>query len=215
MKPSTTQPATVAEPLPEAEPVVSADAVLYSEDFEGVEVGSIPDDFMVLEGEFAVREQGGNSVLHLPGQPLSTFSVLVGPSVTDNVAIRAKIHSGATRRRFNAFGVGLGGVAGVQVLLEPAKEKLTLSVEEAFVADVPAEWSPTSWTQFHLEVVKTAEEKWQIRGKVWPAEADEPAEWHITHDLAEEPLTGQPSLWGIPYAGKDIEFDDVEVRSLN
>ena len=54
-----------------------AEEVLYKADFEDIEIGEVPDDFLVLEGKFAVDEDQGNKILVLPGQPVGTFTTLM------------------------------------------------------------------------------------------------------------------------------------------
>src|SRR5437899_3303282 len=53
---------------------------LYENNFEKTEAGKVPEDFLVYEGAWAVREEGGNRFLELPGAPVDTFAVLFGPT---------------------------------------------------------------------------------------------------------------------------------------
>jgi len=43
---------------------------LFEEGFSSSKVGEVPETFMVLDGQFAVREEEGNRFLELPGAPL-------------------------------------------------------------------------------------------------------------------------------------------------
>src|SRR5438874_13641621 len=54
--------------------------VIYENNFEKAEVGKVPEDFLVLDGAFTVKEEGGNKFLELPGAPLDTFGLLFGPT---------------------------------------------------------------------------------------------------------------------------------------
>ena len=56
---------------------------LYENNFESAEVGKVPDDFLVLDGGFAVKSDGTNKFLELPGAPLDSFGVLFGPTEKD------------------------------------------------------------------------------------------------------------------------------------
>src|SRR6266849_6762105 len=49
---------------------------LYQNDFEQAEVGKAPDDFLILEGGFAVKLEAGNKFLELPAAPLDSFAAL-------------------------------------------------------------------------------------------------------------------------------------------
>ncbi|MEY5010229.1 MAG: hypothetical protein RLZZ253_1368, partial [Verrucomicrobiota bacterium] len=53
---------------------------LYRNDFEAAEEAKLPKEFMVMAGGFAVRAEGGNKFLELPGAPLDTFAFLFGGS---------------------------------------------------------------------------------------------------------------------------------------
>src|SRR6266536_3558957 len=60
---------------------------LYQNNFEKAEIGKVPDEFLVLDGQFAVKEENGNKFLELPGAPLDTFGVLFGPSEKEGRAV--------------------------------------------------------------------------------------------------------------------------------
>src|SRR5947207_15742434 len=70
----------------------AAGAPLYRNDFENITPGSIPDDFLVLDGGFTVRQEAANKFLELPGAPLETFGVLFGPNEKENVSVSARIY---------------------------------------------------------------------------------------------------------------------------
>src|SRR5207249_9481400 len=63
---------------------------LYENNFEKVEVGTVPQDFLVLDGGFLVKEENGNKFLELPGAPLDSFAVQFGPAEADNVDVLAR-----------------------------------------------------------------------------------------------------------------------------
>src|SRR5687767_590233 len=91
--------------------LVGADAprppAAFSLDFESLEPGGkLPEDFLVLNGKFAVREVDGNNLLELPGEPLDGFGLLLGPSDHAAVDVTARIWSASTGKRFPEFGIG-------------------------------------------------------------------------------------------------------------
>src|SRR2546421_672577 len=77
--------------------------VLYTNNFESAQVDKIPSDFLVLDGAFTVKEEGGNKFLELPGSPLDSFSVLFGPTGKENLAVSARVFGTAKGRRFPTF----------------------------------------------------------------------------------------------------------------
>src|SRR5258705_10490505 len=93
----------------------AADALPYNQNFEKESVGKVPDGFLVLDGAFAVKEEGGNKFLELPGSPLDTYAVQFGPAEADNASVAASIKGEGKGRRYPVFGVGLNGVAGYRL----------------------------------------------------------------------------------------------------
>src|SRR5215813_10079308 len=116
-------------------------SVLYEHNFEKETVGKVPENFLVLDGGFAVKEEAGNKFLELPGSPLDSYSVQFGPTESSNVILTARISSTAKGRRFPTFGIGLNGIAGYRLQLSPAKKLLELYKHDASVATVPFDWN--------------------------------------------------------------------------
>src|SRR5882724_8662275 len=65
--------------------------LLYENDFEKAALAKVPEDFLVLDGQFSVKEEGGNKFLELPGAPLDTFGLLFGPTEKEGTAVYARI----------------------------------------------------------------------------------------------------------------------------
>jgi hypothetical protein len=62
-----------------------------------------------------------------------------------------------------------------------------------------------------LELLKIGEGEWTVRGKAWGEEATEPAEWLMSAVVKEEPVNGRASVWGSPFSGRPIRFDNLKV----
>ena len=187
---------------------------LYENNFEKAEVGKVPEDFLVLEGGFAGKEEGGNKFLELPGTPLDSFAVQFGPAESSNVAVSARIKGAGKGRRFPVFGVGLNGVAGYKLQLSPGKKLLELYKDQELKASVAYEWKSGEWTSLRLQISKTKDGAWKVEGKAWLQGSPEPAQWLLTADEKEEPSAGRASIFGSPYSGTPIQFDDLVVASL-
>lgn len=190
-------------------------APLYANDFEQAKVGAVPDEMMVLEGGFAVAEVSGNKVLELPGSPLETYGVLFGPAETAGIAVQARIQGTGKGRRFPVFAVGLNGVAGYRLRVAPAKKALELFKGDDAVTSVPFEWESGSWTVLRFEQVKVKEGEFALRGKAWKHGQKEPADWTIQYTATTDIPPGRPSVWGSPYAGTPIQFDDLRVTPVS
>ena len=191
-----------------------ADKVLFKSDFESANAESVPEELMVLAGQFSVKEIDGNKALELPGTPLEDFGVLFGPAESDGVAVRARVRSESTKRLAPRFGVGLSGVAGYRLLVAPGQNVLQILKDQQVVASVPFEWRSGTWTLLHLQVRKISEGKWIIEGRAWADGTPEPKDWSISFEVSEAPPAGKASIWGAPYSGKPILFDDLSLILL-
>jgi hypothetical protein len=187
---------------------------LYENHFDQVAAGKLPEDLMVIGGDFTVVADGTNKVLELPGAPLDSFAVLFGPTEAADVAVSARILGTAKGRRAPTFGVGLSGVGGFKLQMAPGKKALELLKDQEVKASVEFKWPSGAWTQFRLQVRKLKEGEWQVEGKAWPQGNAEPKEWTITFTDKEEPVAGRASVLGSPFAGTPIWFDDLVVEKV-
>jgi hypothetical protein len=190
------------------------DKVLFKSDFELANADSVPEELMVLGGQFSVKDIGGNKVLELPGNPLEDFGALFGPAESDGIAVRARIRSESSKRLAPRFGVGLDGVGGYRLLVTPGQNRLQLLKDQQAVASAPFEWKSGTWTSLHLQIRKVSEGKWIIEGRAWADGTAEPKDWSISFEISEAPPAGKASIWGAPYSGKPILFDDLSVLLL-
>ena len=187
----------------------------YSNDFSAAAAGKPPADFEIAGGgAFAVVERDGNKLLELPGELLDTFGLLFGPQQPPEASASARIQSESSGKRFPEFGIGVGGIGGYRLMLLPAQQKLELRKgdDPLAAADLPQPWTSRSWTMLKLQVSKTGDGKWKLEGKAWPAGQPEPQAPSVAVDITEPPPGGRASLWGIPFSGKPIRFDDLAVQ---
>jgi hypothetical protein len=195
-------------------PLRAADtAPLYESNFEKIAPGGVPDDFLILDGAFAVQQDATNKFLELPGAPLDTFGVLFGPTVKTNVAVSARIFGTSHGRRHPAFGVGLGGQSGYRLQVSPGKGTLDLYRADLVVAGVPYDWKSGHWTVLRLQVIG-AGEAWKVQGTAWIQSAPEPVKPLISFDEKEEPRAGRASIWGSPFSTTPIRYDHLLVTRV-
>jgi hypothetical protein len=188
--------------------------VLYEINFEKAAVGSVPEDFLILDGRFAVTEENGNRFLELPGAPLDSFAAQFGPAEIDNVGVSVRIKGTAKGRRYPTFGVGLNGVAGYKLQVSPAKKILELYKDQDVKESMPYDWKSGQWTRLKLQVRKVKESAWKVECKVWAEGMPEPSEWMITTEEKETPGSGRASVFGSPFSGTPIQFDDFVVSAV-
>ena len=165
---------------------------------------------MVLSGAFAVKSADGNKFLELPGAPLDTFGILFGPAQQSDVTAIGRFQSRKQGRKFPTFGISLNGVAGYRLQVNPAKKALELLKGDETRAHIDYAWESDQWTRLRIQVRHVAG-KWQVEGKAWPATGDEPAKWMIMFEEKQEPPAGRAGIWGMPYSGQPIRFDDLTV----
>jgi hypothetical protein len=134
---------------------------------------------------------------------------LFGPATNAGTCVSARIQGTAKGRRFPSFGVGLNGPSGYKLKVSPAKNALELDKGDDTLASVPYDWKSGAWTMFRLRVRAAGEQRWKIEGKAWPQTGSEPKEWMIAVEEKTPPHPGRASLWGSPYSGTPIRFDDL------
>jgi hypothetical protein len=180
--------------------------ILYQTNFETTAVGQAPENMLVLDGEFAVRESDGRKYLELPGAPLDTFGVLFGPTTNSGVCVSVQAYGTGKGRRFPQFGVGLDGQNGYKLKVSPAKDAVEIYQGDESVASVPFHWKSGVWMALKLQIRQTDGPVWKVEGKVWPQTEAEPKDWTITLDAKTAPHAGRSSIWGSPVSGTPIRF---------
>jgi len=186
---------------------------LYENDFEQAALDKVPEEFLVLDGQFAVKEEAGNKFLELPGAPLDTFGALFGPTEKEGTAVSARIFGTGKGRRYPTFAVGLNGqgTSAYRLQVSPAKKALELFKGDELKTTVPYDWQSGAWTRMRLQVRKVKDGQWKVEGKAWADK--EPSAWLVTFDEKEQPIAGRASIWGSPYATTPIRFDELKVVS--
>jgi hypothetical protein len=192
----------------------TSEQILYENNFAQAEIGQVPAEFLVLEGAFAVREQDGNRFLELPGAPLDSFGVLFGPPQKSDVSVSARFHGTAQGRRYPAFAVGLNGAAGYRLQISPGRKQFELIKADRVVKGIPYQWQPGKWTHLRLQVRQITDGHWNVEGRAWPEDQPEPSEWMISLAEEGELYAGRASVFGFPFSGTPIRFDDLRVTRI-
>jgi hypothetical protein len=188
----------------------AAEQVKYQNNFEQAKLDSVPEEFLIQDGAFGVKEEANNKFLELPGTPLESYGLFFGPNTKENTAVSARIFGTSKGRRAPTFGVGLNGVAGYKLRVSPGKKAIELYRGDEVKASVPFEWRSGKWTFLQLRVVKTGAE-WKLEGKVWTDGEKESAATSINWNDKEEPPQGRAMIVASPFSGTPIRFDDFLV----
>lgn len=186
----------------------------YQNDFQTLEPGKPPKEFLILQGEFKVIEEEGNKLLELPGEPLEDYGLLFAKSSRASQAVSARFKSENVRRTFPTFAVGLFGVSGFKLQVSPAKRALEILRGGEVRGSVEYQWQSGAWTHLKLEATKSGEAEWTLSGKAWIEGQEEPAEAMVSVKDAKQPPSGRPSIWGTPFSGKRILFDDLRLSPV-
>lgn len=183
----------------------------YQADFEKAELDSMPEEFLVLDGEFQVKEEGGNKFIELPGAPLETFGFLFGPATKENVSASGRFFGTAKGRRFPTFAIGVCGAGGYKIRVAPAKNALELLKGDEVKQAVPLKWQSGKWTQLEI-TAKKGESDLIVTGKFWQEGADAPAEPTISWTDSKPDKNGRALVQASPYSGTPLRFDDLKVE---
>jgi hypothetical protein len=182
---------------------------LWSQDFESIEVGQEPPGVLVQDGVFTVQAEGSNQVLELAGQPLGSMGIWFGPAHSSDISISGRVLGTRRGRSYPSFGLGLGGNQGYRLIVAPMRDVVEITQGDTTVKSIPFKWKSGSWTRMKLVVVGSGDGEWQVQGKVWPQDSPEPSGWTVEVTAPQEPPSGKASLWGMPYSGLPIRYDDV------
>lgn len=187
----------------------------YTNNFAQAPIGKVPDDIMVLDGTFAVREADGTKCLELAGDPIGSFGALFGPAGAAAMDVKARIWAASTGKRFPEFGIGASDVGGYKLILAPGRRVLELRKSDDTKAAVAITWSARTWTWLRLRVEPKDTNTWIIEAKAWPHGQPEPEQWMIRLEDHEAPSPGRASLWANDFSEQPVRFTDLSVTPIN
>ena len=182
------------------------------QDFESLQLGKPPKEFLVLEGKFAVVAHGGGKTLKLEPEPLAECGLLLGKSSKGPMTVEARVLANKRgRRSFPRFGVGTHGISGYRIRVVPAWKRIELIHGDEVVEKAPFQWKSGTWCFMKL-ALSNAGGRPKVRAWVWMDGEESPAEPTLTFDGEEGELgQGKATIWGTPYSGKEILYDDIKV----
>jgi hypothetical protein len=187
-------------------------------DFEALEPGPAPDEYMATEQEakFTIVADGGKKYLELAGQPILDAGMLLGKSVKGPCTVTAKIKATGKRRVQPRFGVGLHGISGPRLFVVPGEKSVKIvknTDKEETVAIAAYAWTSATWTWLELNVKPSADGKTStVEARVWEDGKARPEAALLTWANPDPPAQGKASIWATPYTELPVQFDDVEVK---
>ncbi len=188
---------------------VTPETSLFHESFS--RATELPADFTALNGKVRIGRSNGNRYAELPAKPVSSHGLLFGPALSKGLRVEARFLA-EDGEKSPTFAVGLNGLSGYRLQVNPNKQQLELLRNEVIVHTEKFEWVAGQWTHLQLQVHELPGLKWAVEGKAWREKQAEPKKWTLKWKDTAAPSNGQPSVWGTPHAGKPIALDDVGLR---
>lgn len=173
--------------------------------------GEPPKEVFVVDGTIKIAAHDGNKAIVIDPNPITDASAQLGSSAAGSASIEARILATKRGRSTPRFGVSVHGLSGYRLLVNPAKKAIELVKNDQTLATVPHTWSSGAWLKLKLEAKKGAADAWIITGKVWPADAAEPAEPLIKHEDKALKGQGKCAIWATPFSGEPVFFDDIKI----
>ena len=161
-------------------------------------------------GSLQAVDEGGEQLFRKgPSRTgIHRHAIYIGPAYLSNYTVQADVMSTQKGRRRPDIGLINSGYT---MDLQGNRQKIQIqswAAELRVMAEVDFPWEPDTWYRLMLRV-DIEGERGIVRGKVWPRDDPEPADWTLT---VEDPLanrTGSPGIIG--YSPIDIYFDNVNV----
>ncbi len=191
---------------------LAGDVKKLSYDCENWAEGEPPTEVFVVDGTIRIKQKDGNKVIEIGSDPLVDGCALLGSSANGSARIQVRILASKSGRSYPRFGIGIHGQSGYRLIVFCAKKELQLVKNDEVIKSAPFEWASDAWINLKLEALKDAQGKWSIAGKAWPAGAAEPAAAQIKHEDSNLKGQGKCSIWGTPFAGTPIFFDDMKLE---
>lgn len=173
--------------------------------------GEPPKEVFVVDGTIKIAAHEGNKAIVIDPNPITDASAQLGSSAAGSASIEARVLATKRGRSTPRFGVSVHGLSGHRLLVNPAKKVIELVKNDQTLATVPHTWTSGAWLKLKLEAKKGAGEAWIITGKVWPADAAEPAEPLIKHEDKALKGQGKCAIWATPFSGEPVFFDDIKI----
>lgn len=203
-----------SEQNPEEQKAEGKWTVEFEENFSSLEVGSEPENLFILDGAYAVSQEENDKRLTLPGSPVGDFGLLFGPRVREK-SLELSFSFLATKkgRRLPALAAGLGGVRSYRFRLNAATKQIILSRQDVEIGREVYQLESGSWCRVRFQALPGDGENTRIRLKLWKRGEEEPEKWLFDEVDPSAFAGGKCALWGYPYAGTPIHFDDLKIES--
>jgi outer membrane protein assembly factor BamB len=171
----------------------------YVQDFAKVPLQRSPAGWVNTQGKFAVQSIGGKNVLGklaVNASPLvARAHAYIGLPTLNDYTIDSEMMGTRVGDDLPDMGVTANRYS---LVLDGNKQLLRLLCWDALPRvdkNIPFAWKPNVWYRVKLSV-EVQGEKALIKGKAWPADTEETADWAITFEDPIGNKEGSPALYG-------------------
>jgi hypothetical protein len=185
----------------------------WSWDFEKIDAGKVPMEWVNCNTKFEVRQEEGNKVLaKFADNPATKRArVFMGPIEMADYTVQADVRASQKRRQMGDVGLV---AQRFNLMLFGNAEKLELQTwqpETQRTAGAKYPWKADTWYTMKLRVENLPDGRVKAQGKVWLKSEPEPATWTVER-IDPAPLAERHGAPGI-YADAPFEvfFDNLKV----
>jgi hypothetical protein len=192
-----------------------------SENFDRLAVDSVPPGWVGIGAKTKIVEREGGKVLQKlaenPSAPFMRIRGYAGPPIAGGYTVVADILGTPKGQMFKP---DMGLISSRYFLMMMGGDQ-TLQVESwapvpRFRKEVPLEWKTDVWYRVKCRV-DVSDKEARIRGKVWPRDGKEPAEWTIDATDPFPNREGSPGIYSYSPGttakskGPEVYFDNFQV----
>ena len=185
----------------------------WSWDFEKIDAGKVPMEWVNCNTKYEVRQEEGNKVLvKFADNPATKRArVFMGPIDMADYTVQADVRASQKRRQMGDVGLV---AQRFNLMLFGNAEKLELQTwqpETQRTAGAKYPWKADTWYTLKLRVENLPDGRVKAQGKVWLKSEPEPATWTVER-IDPAPLAERHGAPGI-YADAPFEvfFDNLKV----
>lgn len=192
----------------------------YANDFEKIPDGAVPGAWVNTAGKFVVKTVNGNKVLAKVNNKFSPLfsrgnAYITSPDSKD-YTIQCDVFGTKIGKEMPEIGVGANRYT---LILAGNVQKLRLMSWDALPRidqTIPYAWKPDTWYTLKL-TTDMAGGKGIIRGKVWPKDEKEPAEWTVEVTDSNPVTEGSATLYGYVTGnfndkpGTEVYYDNLRI----
>ena len=185
----------------------------WSWDFESLDAGKVPMEWVNCNTKYEVRQEEGNKILaKFADNPATKRArVYMGPADLSDYTVQADVRASQKRRQMGDVGLV---AQRFNLILFGNAEKLEMQTwqpETERTTGTKYTWKADTWYTMKLRVENLPDGRVKAQGKVWLKSEPEPAAWTVER-IDPAPLAEHHGAPGI-YADAPFEvfFDNVKV----